>query len=171
MVMLALLLAIPFFGRLGDRIGRTKLMTASVIAHFVLAIPAVLLLTSGNVVAVFAATLILGVAIAPLASQYAAALTVLFPRSIRYTGFTLSFNVATAIFGGSAPFLVGSLISATGNHLAISFFLMGTAVLAAIGIKLLPETKDMSADHDVSMGGNVATRSSERNGATADVGR
>ncbi|WP_142059593.1 MFS transporter [Pseudarthrobacter sp. B4EP4b] len=170
-VMLALLLTIPLFGRLGDRIGRTKLITASVIAHFVLAIPAVLLLTSGNVVAVFAATLILGVAIAPLASQYAAALTVLFPRSIRYTGFTLSFNVATAIFGGSAPFIVGSLLSATGNQLVIAFFLMGTAILAGIGIRLLPETMHMSADHDESMGGSGITRSAEAKALAADGGR
>ncbi|MNI95028.1 hypothetical protein D3C73_1532300 [compost metagenome] len=83
----------------------------------------------------------------------------------------MSFNVATAIFGGSAPFIVGSLLSATGNHLVIAFFLMGTAILAGIGIKLLPETMHLSADHDESMGGSGITRSAEAKALAADGGR
>lgn len=167
-VMLALLVTIPLCGRLGDRVGRRKLMSASLIAHLILAVPSVVLFTSGNVVAVFAAALLLGVALAPLASQYAAALTVLFPRSIRYTGFTLSFNVATAIFGGSAPFLVGTLLESTGNNFVIAFFLMGVALLAAIGVRFMPETRLMSADHDVSMGMNAIPTSLEHKEATVE---
>ena len=151
-IMLMLLVTIPIFGRLGDRVGRRKLMTLSVVVHIVLAIPCVIMFTSGNMALVYAAAVLLGVALAPLASQYAAALTVLFPRSIRYTGFTLSFNVSTAIFGGSAPFIVGSLLASTGNSFVIAYFLIVVSLLALIGIKLLPDNKNMSADHDVSMG-------------------
>ncbi|WP_321915988.1 MULTISPECIES: MFS transporter [Paraburkholderia] len=152
LVMVTMLVAIPIFGRLGDRIGRRVLLAASPIIYLVFSVPMVMMLQSGNQTYVFAAAILAGLALAPNASQYSAALTVLFPRSVRFTAFTLAFNVATALFGGTAPFIVGWLTQATGSSFTIAYYQMAMAVLALVGVSMMPETKSLTADHDAVMG-------------------
>ena len=51
-----------------------------------------------------------------------------FPTQVRYSGFALSFNVANALFGGTASFICTSLITATGSTLAPAFYMVAACV-------------------------------------------
>jgi MHS family proline/betaine transporter-like MFS transporter len=52
---------------------------------------------------------IVGLYIGPIA----AVLVELFPTSVRYTGMAISYNIAAAVFGGTAPFVCEWLIKET----------------------------------------------------------
>jgi len=61
-----------------------------------------------------------------------ATLPAIFRTNVRNGGFTISYNVSTALFGGTAPFLITWLISVTGNHYVPAFYLMAAAAIALI---------------------------------------
>ncbi|HWD06340.1 MAG TPA: MFS transporter [Amycolatopsis sp.] len=150
-VMMAFMMVLnPLFGKLGDRVGRKPLFAASCVLYILFSIPAVLLMGSGSTVLAVLAMVCVGAFLTPMSSQGAATLPILFPRSIRYTGFTLAYNVSTALFGGTAPLIVGSLVAATGSSLVVAFYLIACAIVAGVGVWLMPETRDMSADHQSS---------------------
>jgi MHS family proline/betaine transporter-like MFS transporter len=60
----------------------------------------------------------------------------LFPTPVRYTGFALSFNMANALLGGTAPFVATWLIAVTGSNAAPAWYLTVIAV-GALGAMLL----------------------------------
>ncbi|MGB7979907.1 MAG: hypothetical protein WCF36_03820 [Candidatus Nanopelagicales bacterium] len=62
-------------------------------------------------------------------------LSELFPTSVRYTGFALSFNMAKALLGGTALFVATALISVTGSDAAPAWYLSIVA-LCALGAML-----------------------------------
>ena len=64
----------------------------------------------------------------------------LFPTSVRFTGVALSYNLAAAIFGGSAPVVGMTLAKYTGDQYAISYYLMALAVLSCFVLWLYKET-------------------------------
>ena len=61
-------------------------------------------------------------------------LTETFPTDVRYSGFALSFNMANAIFGGSASFISFWLIDLTGNAIAPAWYMVAIAVVAFIAM-------------------------------------
>ena len=66
------------------------------------------------------------------------ALVDLFPPQYRFSGLSIGYNLALAIFGGTAPLLATFLIHETGNNLAPSFYLVLCAVVALLFIARLP---------------------------------
>ena len=52
-------------------------------------------------------------------------LTETFPTSVRFTGFAFSFNLANAIFGGTASFIATGLIALTGSSIAPAWYMVG----------------------------------------------
>jgi MHS family proline/betaine transporter-like MFS transporter len=49
-------------------------------------------------------------------------------------------NFAVAIFGGTTPFIIASLIQLTGNDMMPAYYLMGTSAIAAVTSYFLPES-------------------------------
>ncbi|GAA1367283.1 MFS transporter [Arthrobacter rhombi] len=102
-------------GRLGERFGGSKVIIYGGLLSAVVAVPAFLLVNSGNDVLV-----ILGVtvAVATLSFPYAASgtvLTGLFPAKTRYTGVGFAQNVA-GMLSGFIPMLAVSVTAAADKH-------------------------------------------------------
>jgi MFS family permease len=83
------------------------------------------------------------IAATALYGPQAAALVELFPTRIRYTAFSLPYNIGTGWFGGLAPVTALAIVTATGNiYAGLWFPLIVTALAAVIFLFLWPETKD-----------------------------
>ncbi len=52
----------------------------------------------------------------------------MFPTKVRYTGLSVSYNIALALFGGTAALIATWLISCTGDVLMPAFYLIFAAV-------------------------------------------
>lgn len=91
----------------------------------------------------FAALLLFVVGTTALYGPQAAALVELFPTRIRYTAFSLPYNVGTGWFGGLTPVIALAIVTATGDIFAGLWFpFVVTALAATIFFFLWPETKD-----------------------------
>jgi MFS family permease len=84
---------------------------------------------------------LMGLSFGPLGTT----LSELFPTAVRYTGSSLSFNLA-GIFGASlAPYIATWLARNYGLEY-VGYYLSGAAALTFIGLLAIRETKDRSLE-------------------------
>ena len=69
-----------------------------------------------------------------------ATMSEVFPTAVRTTGVSVSFGLATAVFGGFGPFISTWLISLTGSKIAPAGFLMAAALLSLATLLSVKET-------------------------------
>lgn len=135
----AMMVVIPFSGRLSDRFGRKPMWWASLVGLFVLAVPMYLLIGQS-----FAGALVgfglLGLLYVLQLSTISATFPAMFPTHVRFAGFAIAYNVSTALFGGTALYANEALISATGSSLVPAYYMMGACVIGAVGLVFVPET-------------------------------
>jgi MFS transporter, MHS family, proline/betaine transporter len=123
----------PFAGHWSDKVGRITIMLATSALFLITAYPAFGFLAAHPSLAVL--VLVVGwlsLVKAAYSGVLPALMAELFPTRTRGTGMSLSYNVSVPVFGGFAPFFAQSLIALTGNDLAPSFYLIGTAILSLI---------------------------------------
>ena len=128
MTLLALL--IPVMGWWSDRVGQKPILIFGAAGLAILAYPLFLWLTSGRVPLMIAAHVLLTVLVSCYMGPFFAAIAELFPTQQRYTGLSVGSNVASALFGGTAPLLATLLIEWSGNTLAPSFYLSLSATVS-----------------------------------------
>jgi len=101
----AMMLSIPAWGLLSDVVGRRPPMLAAAILCVVAPYPTfMLLLNAPSLVQVFLVVIAAGLLVGVFAGVGPAVMSELFPTSLRTTGVSVSFGLATAILGGFAPF-------------------------------------------------------------------
>jgi MFS transporter, MHS family, proline/betaine transporter len=136
-VMMGLTLVV---GYLSDRVGRRRIILAGSIGFLVLAIPAFLIIQNVTVATIFGGMLLLGVALVCFTGTMPATLPALFPTRIRYTGLSIGFNIAVALFGGTTPIIVAALIAATGSLMMPAYYLMFAALCGGVAALAIGET-------------------------------
>jgi MFS family permease len=137
---------IPCSALLADRVGRrrTLLWVSAAIAGFGFLFAPLLVSSTGNVAVMMAVGLsLMGMTYGPLGTV----LSEFFPTTVRYTGSSLTFNLA-GIFGASlAPYIATWLATHHGLR-AVGYYLTAAAVLTWIALYFTPETKDAELDSD-----------------------
>ena len=127
-------------GRLGAKYGASKVILWGGIVSAVVAIPAFLMLASGNAVLVVVA---MTLAVSALSLPYAASgtvLTGLFPAKTRYTGVGLAQNTA-GMLSGFIPVLATGFVASAADHwwpaaAMLIFLSLFTAVAGALAPRL-----------------------------------
>jgi MHS family proline/betaine transporter-like MFS transporter len=138
LVVLAVL--IPFTAALSDRIGRKPLLIGFSALIALLTYPLFLLASTRVLALIVVAQVIFGVIISLFSGPGPAALVEMFPTNVRYSALGVSYNLAVAAFGGTAPFIATYLISRTGNNLAPGIYLIVAAVITLIVVSRMKET-------------------------------
>ncbi|OUO95455.1 MFS transporter [Gordonibacter sp. An232A] len=126
-------------GRISDRLGRKKMLIAACVGFIVLTVPAFMLLSTMNFVIILVVELVMCLLLTINDGTLSSYLNETFPTDVRYSGFALSFNLANAIFGGSASYISFWLISVTGNNIAPAFYMVFIAVIALVAMVLSHE--------------------------------
>ena len=140
---LIMMVVLPFVGALSDVVGRKPVWLVSLVGLTVLAIPLYKLMGTGLGGAIIAFS-ILGLLYTPQLATISATFPAMFPTHVRYAGLALSYNVATSLFGGTAPLVNESLIEGTGDQLWPAYYMMGSCVIGLIALFTLVETKGCS---------------------------
>ena len=140
--LIAMVIAIPMWGALSDRIGRKPLLLASTISIGVLAWPLFYLMsTTGGLAVVMPVQILFGVLLALYSGPGPAAISEIFPTHLRSTWMSAGYTLAVAVFGGFAPFMASWLIGATGSPLSPTYlYLIPAAIISALVVARLQET-------------------------------
>lgn len=139
----AMMLCVPFIGRLSDRTRRKPMWIISLVGLFVLAIPLYMLMGQGLGWAIIA-FVILGFLYLPQLATISATFPAFFPTHVRYAGFAITYNVATALFGGTAPMVNELLIEQTGFELMPAVYMMAACVVGLIAAFAMKDTTGVS---------------------------
>ncbi|MDP9693288.1 UNVERIFIED_ORG: MHS family proline/betaine transporter-like MFS transporter [Arthrobacter globiformis] len=139
-VLVVMSLCIPLTGKLSDRIGRRPVLWIGAVSTVVLAAPAFMLIGIGSVWSTLAGLSLIAFPVTFYVANLASALPAQFPTASRYGAMGIAYNFSVAIFGGTTPFIVAALISATGDDMMPAYYLMATSAVGAVVIYFLKES-------------------------------
>ncbi|HEY1758193.1 MAG TPA: MFS transporter [Bryobacteraceae bacterium] len=129
---------LPVMGALSDRIGRRPLLIAASMAALMTAYPALFWLAMqpsfGRLLAV---ALWFSLIFGSYNGAMVVFLTEIMPASVRASGFSLAYSLATGVFGGFTPTVSTWLIHITGNRAAPGLWLSLAAVMGLTATLLL----------------------------------
>jgi MFS transporter, MHS family, proline/betaine transporter len=154
--MLFMMMFLPLAGAASDRFGRKPLWVISLIGLFVLAIPLYHLM-SGSLTGAIVGFALLGLLYVPQLATISATFPAMFPTHVRFAGFAIAYNVATSVFGGTAPALNSWLISQTGDATMPAYYMMASCVVGLVSVRFLIETAGHSLRGTATPGLSVET--------------
>ncbi|NIF21526.1 MFS transporter [Candidatus Pantoea multigeneris] len=132
--MFFLMMTIPLFGKLADRLSRKKIMSYGYLGMMIFSFPCFIALRSGEIALQFLALLSLNMLLSMLLSCILAKIPSLFQVSFRFTGMAISYNVAVALFAGTAPMFNAWLIKVTGNPFITAWYLIAGAAVGLVAV-------------------------------------
>ena len=136
--LVALSLAVPFVGRLSDKIGRKPVYWIAIISTLLFTYPAYMMME--NQTLAFVAMFMLAFPVCFYVAMSASTLPALFPTASRFGGMALSYNIAVSLFGGTAPMISEALVKWTGSKNAPALYTMFFAVLGGIALLAMKES-------------------------------
>jgi MFS family permease len=133
-------LTIPISAIFADRYGRRRTLlwvTAAIGAFGLVLAPLLHAGTAGAMLTMAIGLSLMGFTYGPLGT----ALSELFPTAVRYTGSSLTFNLA-GVFGASLAPYVATWLARTYGLRYVGYYLMVAAALTLLGLLATEETKD-----------------------------
>jgi MHS family proline/betaine transporter-like MFS transporter len=130
--LIAFSISSPLAGLLADRFGPPKVALASAILLAVVVLPAFVLM---EVQAMWSAAIglsLYAVVVGAIATLTPLFMVDLFPVRIRYTASAVSYNLAYAVFGGTAPYLAVWMVATSDNGKMPGYYVMVLCVLGVI---------------------------------------
>jgi MFS transporter, MHS family, proline/betaine transporter len=142
-IQLVLIVGTLLAGQAIDRVGRKSIAVASVACLGAWAIPAFVLLKRSTVLEACLVVGMFALAYAGISTTSTLALAELFPPHVRTSASALAYQFASAVFGGSAPYIATWLVG-QGHFVAPGYYIASlcavSAVVAAIGIGNPPKS-------------------------------
>ena len=129
--------SLPLYGHLSDRVGHRELMERGAFITLMVSAPLFFFLSSGSfyemALSVTLLSLLAGAFLAPMHAYMFS----IFSTEERCSGVSFSFSVGVALFGGTSPILSSLLIKWSGLLYAPSFYLMLSALVGFLSLRLL----------------------------------
>ena len=130
--MAVMAMLIPIMGKLADRVGPLRVLAAGAMGLALGTVPFFSWFSSGDVVSVALAQLAVTVFVAAYMGPFFAIVALLFPVAHRYTGLSISYNMASALFGGTAPLVATMVFERSGSPLAPGWYVSACAVISLL---------------------------------------
>ena len=144
MALLAIL--IPCMGKLSDRVGPRWVLAIGAAGLALGSVPFFSWLSSGQLALIVTAQILMTVFVSAYMGPFFAIVATLFPVASRYTGLSISYNIASALFGGTAPLMATLIMERSGSALAPGWYVSLCAVLSLIALSTIREEKKETAE-------------------------
>lgn len=150
----AVLVAIPLFSALSDRLGRRTVMLAGAVAIVLYAYPMYALVDSRSTPLLIIAVVIGQIIQAAMYGPLGAMLSEMFATEVRYTGVSLGYQLAALIGAGFTPLLAASLLAGAPRSTPLVLIAIGCGLVTIVALLRIGETKGRNLAAPI--GGGVA---------------
>ena len=138
---------LPAFAHLSDRLGRRPVYIVGLLFLAASAFPFFWVVEQGTWGLFLGIAVCLGLGHSAVYGTQASFFSELFPTRVRYTGLSLGYQVAGALFGGPLPMIATALVAAGGGTpWLFAGYMALTAVISAGAAYLAPETSRLDLD-------------------------
>ncbi len=144
--MLLLLVTLPLFAKLSDIWSRKKTILLGIGGIAVFAYPLVKLMHHNETHLILAGQMGFAILVSCFASSIPATMTELFPRKIRVTAVSISYNISFAILGGTSPMVAIWLIERSHDDLSFVWYISLSAVISFLFALSLTDRRNESLD-------------------------
>lgn len=137
----AVLVAIPLFSALSDRLGRRPVMLGGAVTIVLFAYPMYALIDSLSVPRLMTATIVGQIIQAAMYAPLGVLLSEMFDTEVRYTGVSLGYQLAALIGAGFTPLLASSLLVGGPRSLPLVLIAMACGVVTIVALLFVGETR------------------------------
>jgi MFS family permease len=129
-----MIIFIPVFGRLADRVDRRHLYTAGIVMLAVATYPALALMGTGSTAVILVTiVVVLGVIYPIVYAPEASLFAELFPTRVRYTGISVVYQLSGIVASGLTPLILAYLLKTAGGGLSlIVAYVVVVSVISAV---------------------------------------
>ena len=144
------LVYIPLIGLLSDRFGRRPFYLAGAIGVGLFSFVFFDMLDAESSIVVILAVVVGLLLHGLMYSPQAAFFSELFGTTVRYSGASVGYQLASVVAGGLAPIVAIALLGDVDspNHTAVAIYMVTASVVSIVCVVLARETKGDSLDHD-----------------------
>ena len=128
-----MIIATIFAGWLSDKIGRKRVYVILLLIIIVTSQALLNIFEFGDFYSIIVAQVIIAILAAMYIGAEPALQAELYPTKIRSTALSISYNTATSIFGGTAPYIMESLVQ-NGNMGSSAYYIIACAILSLISL-------------------------------------
>lgn len=144
--MLLLLVLTPLFALASDHWGRRPMLLLGMGATAVLAYPLLWLMHHNDPMMILTGQMGFAVLVASFASIIPATMVEMFPRQVRVTAVSISYNITFAVLGGTSPMVAVWLIGQTHDDLAFAWYIAGAALISFLVALTLTDHRGRALD-------------------------
>lgn len=138
-VLVVYIILLPFWGWLSDKVGRKPILWKSTIGIALVAYP-LLSWLNGDIVRLAIAMGTMLILMGGASAIFPAVMAEVVPTRIRTLGVALPYALATALFGGTAPYMQ-QWMSANWGITSFAWYVIALMVVSTIAVATIPETK------------------------------
>lgn len=135
-----MILLIPFFGSLSDKIGRRPVYFGGAVGALIWAFAFFPLLESGSVPLLFVADFVGMMFWAAMYGPLASFTTELFPANVRYSGASLGFQLSGILGGALAPIIAIALYGRFESWLPVAIYVAAMLIITVVSILVARES-------------------------------
>jgi MFS transporter, MHS family, shikimate and dehydroshikimate transport protein len=155
---LFLLVGLPAFAGLSDRVGRRPVYIAGAASMALLAFPFWWLVDSRDPVLIALALILGQISMAAMYGPQAAFFSELFGTRVRYSGASLGYQLAAVLGGGLSPFIATALLlEFEGASWPIAAYMLLLALISVLSVYLTTETHQSEIAEEQSPTGLIVT--------------
>jgi MFS family permease len=147
---LLMIINIPLFGYLSDKIGIKRMYLVGVGLTLIWALPYIGLINTGIPIIIFLATILSMFPHNIQAAAQPALIAQSFPARLRYSGASLGTQLSSVFSGGIAPIVCTYLLHSFGTIYSIGFYIALTAVVSFVSTIMLKEFSDAKVESEFS---------------------
>lgn len=149
LILISMTIMFPISAYLSDRIGRKPVLIWTSVILAISIYPIFLALHTMNYTLVILSQILFSAIIGVYMGPVPTILVEMFPTRVRFTGVAISYNLSTAIFGGTAPMVGAALHRYTGEQISLAYYLTGLTVFCLICLYFYKESYKTNLAEDL----------------------
>jgi metabolite-proton symporter len=141
--------ALPAFAAVSDRVSRRRVYLVGAVLVAMWAFPMFWLIDTRSFVLITVGLVVGNALLSIMYGPQAALFAEMFSARVRYSGASMGYQLGSVVAGGLSPFIMTSLLAATGSSMSVAVYIVVMAVISFGAVYLITETYEDEMSEEI----------------------